>query len=78
MSGDYWRRERYVWLDLSAAKARKVAKAYKVKMPRCGYEVSLGNGLWLASAGHFQFGAFGLSKNTPPYHLHGYRRLTAG
>ena len=60
------------WIDkdLSAYAARKVAKQYHVRLPRVGYEVSLGNGLWLASTGHFQFGWFGSGAKTP-FRLYG-------
>lgn len=42
--------------QVSAKEARKIARRYGVKLPRMGYEVALGGGLWLGSTGHAQFG----------------------
>jgi len=57
--------------DLTLKEARKLAREFKVKLPRMGYQVSLGNGQWLASSGHFQFGTFSQSKDTKPFYLYG-------
>jgi len=53
------------WTDLSVREARKLAKAEGVKLPRVGYEVSLGDGRWIASTGHFQFGWIGRAPKAP-------------
>lgn len=63
----------YVCQDLSDAEARALAREHGVRVPHTGYEVALGNGLWLASAGHHQFGWFGSHAPTP-FRLHGYRK----
>ncbi len=38
--------------------ARRIAKRFDVRLPRVGYEISLGDGRWLSSTGHFQLGWF--------------------
>lgn len=55
--------------QVSAAEARKIAKQYGVKLPRVGYEMSIGNGRWIRSAGHSQFGFFEQPKGTKPYSI---------
>jgi hypothetical protein len=57
----------YIDRDLTLREARKLAKVLNIRLPRMGYEVSLGNGLWLAASGHHQFGTFELSPHTKPY-----------
>lgn len=58
------------YTELTLSQARKVAKSYGIRLPRVGYEVATGDGLWLASTGHFQFGWFA-SKAKTPYTLRG-------
>lgn len=50
---------------LTTRQARKLAKREGVKLPRVGYEMSLGNGRWLRSTGHAQFGWFENNAKTP-------------
>lgn len=50
---------------LTAAEARRVARQFKVKVPRVGYEMSLGGGRRLNSTGHFQFGWIGSAAPQP-------------
>jgi hypothetical protein len=64
----------YIDRDLTLREARKLAKVHSIRLPRVGYEVSLGNGLWLAASGHFQFGTFALSPHTKPFRVHGIPR----
>lgn len=52
---------------VTLAEARCIAKRFGVKLPRVGYEMSLGDGMWLTSTGHFQFGWFGAAAKTPFY-----------
>ncbi len=47
------------------AEARRIAQRFGVRLPRVGYEMSLGNGRWLRSTGHFQFGWFESRARTP-------------
>lgn len=47
------------------AEARRIAKRFGVRLPRVGYEMSLGGGMWLASTGHAQFGWFESTAKTP-------------
>jgi len=65
--------ETYETTDLTKHAARKVAKAYGIRLPRVGYEIATGDGLWLASTGHFQFGWFE-NKAKTPYRLHGFKK----
>jgi hypothetical protein len=60
------------WIDepLTTRKAHKLARDNGIHTPRVGYEVSLGNGLWLQSTGHSDFGWFA-SNATTPYRLFG-------
>lgn len=51
--------------EVSAREARAIAKRFGVRMPRMGYEVSLGDGRWLGSTGHHQFGWFERSAQKP-------------
>ena len=51
--------------EVSATEARKIAKRFGVRVPRVGYEVSLGSGRWLGSTGHAQFGWFERSSKKP-------------
>lgn len=51
--------------DVTAHKARKIAKQFGVKLPRVGYEVSLGDGRWIRSTGHAQFGWFDSAAKHP-------------
>lgn len=44
---------------LALAEARAIARRFSVSLPRVGCEVSLGDGRWLSSTGHAQFGWFG-------------------
>jgi hypothetical protein len=44
--------------DVSATEAKRIAKRFGVRVPRVGYEVSLGDKRWLSSTGHAQFGWF--------------------
>lgn len=60
----------YIDRDLTSRAAGKLAREYGVRLPRVGYEVSLGNGLWIASTGHAQFGWFE-SRAKTPYRLRG-------
>jgi hypothetical protein len=64
----------YIDRDLTLREARKLAKVHNIRLPRMGYEVSLGNGLWLTASGHHQFGTFTLSPHTKPYRVHGVPR----
>lgn len=54
---------------VSAAEARRIAKSAGVKLPRVGYEMSLGNGRWISSAGHSDFGFFDKPKGTKPFSI---------
>jgi hypothetical protein len=47
------------------AEAERIAKRFDVRLPRVGYETSLGDGRWLSSTGHFQFGWFSSRAKTP-------------
>lgn len=51
--------------EISRAEARRIAKQYGVRLPRIGYEMSLGDGRWLSSTGHAQFGWFGSHAKQP-------------
>lgn len=46
-----------------------MARVFRVRIPRVGYEVSLGDGAWLGSNGHFQFGFFEKPEGTKPFHV---------
>lgn len=61
------------WIDayVAASDALRIAQAYEVPVPRVGYEVSLGNGLWLQSTGHAQFGWFGRPRCPAPFRVYG-------
>lgn len=50
---------------VSRAEAKRIAKRFGVHLPRVGYETSLGDGRWLSSTGHFQFGWFSSGAKTP-------------
>lgn len=50
---------------VSHAEAKRIAKRFGVRLPRVGYEMSLGDGRWLASTGHSQFGWFESRAKTP-------------
>lgn len=51
--------------EVSATEARAIAKQFAVRMPRVGYEISLGEGRWLGSTGHHQFGWFERGNRKP-------------
>lgn len=51
--------------EVSASEARKIAKRFGVRVPRVGYEMSLGDGRWLSSTGHAQFGWFESTAGKP-------------
>lgn len=53
--------------DIDYAEARRIARQFEVKLPRVGYEMSLGNGRWLSSTGHAQFGWFDKPDSTKPF-----------
>lgn len=59
---------------LSLAQARRLVRAYGVRLPRVGYEICLvvwnGREVWLTSTGHSDFGWFGRTATTP-YELNG-------
>lgn len=63
------RHEDFVRRDIDEREARRVAQSFGVRMPRVGYEVSLGNGAWLSSNGHFQFGFFEKPEDTKLFHV---------
>lgn len=44
--------------DVSHDEAKRIAARFKVSLPRVGYEMSLGEGRWIRSTGHAQFGWF--------------------
>ena len=50
---------------VNRAEAERIAKQFGVSLPRVGYEMSLGNGRWLSSTGHFQLGWFESQTKTP-------------
>jgi len=50
---------------VSHAEAKRIAKRFGVRPPRVGYEMSLGDGRWLSSTGHFQFGWLESRAKTP-------------
>ena len=54
--------------EVSLAEAKRIAAKFNVKLPRVGYEMSLGSGMWLVSTGHFQFGWFE-SKEKHPFEV---------
>lgn len=62
----------YTSQNLTTRQARKLAREHGVRLPRVGYEISLGNGLWLASTGHADFGWFESTAPTP-FRLHGFK-----
>lgn len=55
--------------QITTNEARRVARRFQVKLPRTGYEVSLGDGRWLSSTGHAQFGWFDKPAGTKPFSL---------
>ncbi len=55
--------------DVDFHEARRIARRFKVRLPRVGYEVCLGDGVWLASSGHFQFGFFEKPADTKPFNV---------
>ena len=69
---DAWARREWIDTPLTSRKAGKLACEHGVRLPRVGYEVSLGNDLWIQSTGHSDFGWFD-SKASTPYRLTGYR-----
>lgn len=61
--------------DIDPTTAKGIARLAGVKLPRMGYEVYLGRGLWLASNFHAQFGSFGMPKTSKPFSVRtDYRR----
>jgi hypothetical protein len=55
--------------DVGLREARRIAKCSGVRLPKVGYEVSLGDGVWLSSNGHFQFGFFEKPAGTKPFNV---------
>lgn len=55
--------------QVSKAEASRIAKRHGVRLPRPGYEMSLGNGRWISSNGHAQFGFFEKPKGTKPFSI---------
>lgn len=55
--------------EVSAREARAIAKRFGVRVPRVGYEMSLGGGRWLGSTGHAQFGWFERLACKMPYEV---------
>lgn len=51
--------------DVSHAEARRIARWFQVSLPRVGYEMSLGEGRWIRSTGHAQFGWFESTATQP-------------
>lgn len=55
--------------NVGLCEARRIARRFEVKLPKVGYEVSLGDGTWLGSNGHFQFGFFEKPVDTMPFNV---------
>lgn len=55
--------------ELTVQEAQAIARRFKVKLPKMGYEVSLGAKRWLRSTGHSDFGWFDKPPDTKPYEL---------
>ena len=53
--------------DVDVKEAKRIAKSFGVKLPRVGYEMSLGDRRWLRSNGHAQFGFFDKPADTKPF-----------